>query len=269
MEKHGMLSPYAYTQNNPVVLVDPDGRDVVLSDAFKSLFITAFRIFKQSNLAKQLLNTWAHSSRGDYYNSNSGTLSRHTLEFNNGGDGATWLWGGGLTSIYVQNSNGGWDKYSGSSQITKGSVFKLQLNIQGGLTSPGEKEQGYMAAVLNHEAFLWGNVYTSWIEKWESGGMKDDQLKNLLGNLAIGRRYAGIINPGSDIQKAHVATLNYLKGQVKNAKGEKAAEWKGLLKQYMHAREVEINEMGGDTDKAKSYLKTVRQQHEAITKEVE
>jgi hypothetical protein len=268
--KYSSYSPYNFALNNPIIYIDPDGRDVILSEAFRALFIQSFRIFRQSDIARQLMNTWAHTTRGDYFHSSNGSLSRHTLEFHDGGDFVTWMMGGGLTTLYVQNSQGGWNEYNEYTEINSETVFKLQMNIQGGLTVDSD-DKGYMAAILNHEAFLWGNVYTSWIEKWENGGMDDDRLKYLFNNLAIGNRYAGMLDASSDIQKAHNSTLNYLKNQVMNTTGDESTEWKGLLQQYMNAREEEIDTMGrhhGGDKKADSYLKEVRQQHQDIMTEI-
>ena len=93
-EKYYSVSPYAYCHNNPVMMVDPDGRDIVRWDVslnrngntqqrqytFNEKFEWAMRIFCQTEYGKTLISSFTPAGENIFGISGNGKYAKYRLD---------------------------------------------------------------------------------------------------------------------------------------------------------------------------------------------
>jgi RHS repeat-associated protein len=213
--KYPSFSCFSFVLDNPIVFIDPDGREVIKSATFIEKKTEEFSVFSLTDKAQSILGKFASKDKGDYQNGRDGVLSRHTLEFdtkNPKGDAETYL--------MVDNGDG-WDKVDMSKtvdDITKNSIFKVVVNMNS--FEGNDEKTGYGAGMLNHEAVLWVEGYSNILEKWENGEITLDEFKtglvSLNSNEHIDSQYKTVTNENSELNSTQNELIQLTSGNIKN-----------------------------------------------------
>jgi hypothetical protein len=213
--KYPQWSPYAAFADNPILFIDPDGRDVTKSEAFKNSRNreAAFNTFILTTHAQNLLNKFASAS-GDYTTTTPGILSQHNLHFDTKVGDAL-----GLTTLKIE-INGKFKVYNPKKHarfVNKDTKFQIQVNLF------NEKNAGAAAAILNHEAFVFAEEYANAMESFQKGEISQEEFIRRLNNLdqvtGIEQAYKKVLDPNSTYTAAQKELIQTLKdkGRMKDA----------------------------------------------------
>ncbi len=211
-------SSYSFSQNRVIDGMEFEGLEVVLSKEFDKNFKPAFRLFKKTKIAQDLLNRFAHFQKddnpGDYFltkGQEKGDMYDVKLSFTTG------FISGGLaqTDVLVNGKNikefvFSVEEFKNNPTFEIVVTMNLEEAMRGYVDEKNKDEQiicqCYSAVILNHEAFLWVNMIADNIKKFNAGNLTELQLYEKL-TQASGVRYGNIFIENSSLRIAHMELL--------------------------------------------------------------
>ncbi|OUD23569.1 RHS repeat domain-containing protein, partial [Flavobacterium psychrophilum] len=208
-EKYPNISPYVYCANNPVLYIDPDGREIGISELMKSAsHAKAFILFAKTKEGKAFLNNYASAGQKLEYNGvvfyqadKAGKYDKKGVDLN-----------------YKLGKN-----ESGSSTSSEETNNGINVNINIAKKGFGSDNLTFnLTEAITHESFLHAN--SSADDRLDDGMNNNSNLPKeyqSYGNHAdhyyIGREF--LANPANkDVQQFPVGGFNLLKSVSKQLK---------------------------------------------------
>lgn len=178
-EKYTSITPYAYALNNPLVFIDPDGNDVVLSIKNKN-HATALNRFMATKQGRAFIGKYAAAGQtiAGHKFETAGEYSNMTLSINSKNLKGKY----GSSRAFMTNSPDGKKRLRtlATKDLPKGArEYEVQINLANGIS---DEQATY---TMGHEAFVHTENSTVAINKVEEkakDGSIDSELK-LVGEL--------------------------------------------------------------------------------------